>query len=107
MYNIPGRTGSKVEATTIARLAELDEIVGLKEATGSLDEVQEVIRLCGDRIEVYAGDDALTLPIMAVGGTGVISVVANMAPKHSAATLRPAVRATGTRRGDCTTRSCR
>jgi len=85
VYNIPGRTGSKIEATTIARLAELDEIIGLKEATGSLDEVQEVLRLCGDRIEVYSGDDSLTLPVMAVGGCGVISVVANILPKESAA----------------------
>src|ERR1700687_1611798 len=68
VYNIPGRTASKMEATTIARLAQLEHIVGLKEATGSLDEVQEVIRLCGNAIEVYSGDDALTLPIMAVGG---------------------------------------
>ncbi len=85
VYNIPGRTGSKIEASTMARLAELEHIVGLKEATGSLDEVQEVIRLCGDRIEVYSGDDALTLPIMAVGGSGVISVIANIMPKQSAA----------------------
>jgi 4-hydroxy-tetrahydrodipicolinate synthase len=84
VYNIPGRTASKIEATTIARLAELEHIVGLKEATGSLDEVQEVIRLCGDRIDVYSGDDSLTLPIMAVGGVGVISVVANVMPRQSA-----------------------
>jgi len=84
VYNIPGRTASRIEAVTIARLAELDAITGLKDATGSLDEVQEVIRLCGDRIEVYSGDDSLTLPIMAVGGVGVISVVANVAPRHSA-----------------------
>ncbi len=83
VYNIPGRTGSKIEATTMARLAELEHIVGLKEATGSLDEVQEVIRLCGDQIRVYSGDDALTLPIMAVGGSGVISVIANIMPKRS------------------------
>jgi 4-hydroxy-tetrahydrodipicolinate synthase len=87
VYNIPGRTASKIEATTVARLAELDHIVGLKEATGSLDEVQEVIRLCGDRIDVYSGDDSLTLPIMAVGAQGTISVVANIAPKQSAAML--------------------
>jgi len=92
VYNIPGRTGSKIEATTIARLAEIDEIIGLKEATGSLDEAQEVIRLCGDRIELYAGDDALTLPIMAVGGTGVISVASNVAPDRSAATTSAALR---------------
>jgi len=85
VYNIPGRTASKIEATTIARLAELEHIVGLKEATGSLDEVQEVIRLCGNKIEVYSGDDSLTLPLMAVGGAGVISVVANILPKDSAA----------------------
>jgi 4-hydroxy-tetrahydrodipicolinate synthase len=84
VYNIPGRTASKIEATTIARLAELKEIVGLKEATGSLDEAQEAIRLCGDKIEVYSGDDSLTLPILAVGGVGVISVVANVMPKESA-----------------------
>jgi 4-hydroxy-tetrahydrodipicolinate synthase len=84
VYNIPGRTGSKIEAATIARLAQVKEIVGLKEATGSLDEVQEVIRLCGDAIEVYSGDDALTLPIMAVGGTGVISVIANIMPRQAA-----------------------
>ena len=81
VYNIPGRTASKIEATTIARLAELDDIVGLKEATGSLDEVQEVIRRCGDALPVYSGDDALTLPIIAVGGIGVISVVGNCLPK--------------------------
>jgi 4-hydroxy-tetrahydrodipicolinate synthase len=84
VYNIPGRTASKIEATTIARLAELKEIVGLKDATGSLDETQEAIRLCGDKIEVYSGDDSLTLPILAVGGVGVISVVANVVPKESA-----------------------
>jgi len=84
VYNIPGRTGSKIEATTLARLAEIDEIIGLKEATGSLDEVQEVLRLCGDKIEVYSGDDSLTLPVMAVGGVGVISVISNILPKESA-----------------------
>jgi 4-hydroxy-tetrahydrodipicolinate synthase len=84
VYNIPGRTASKIEATTIARLAELEHIVGLKEATGSLDEVQEVIRLCGDKIEVYCGDDSLSLPDMAVGAVGVISVTANFMPKQTA-----------------------
>jgi 4-hydroxy-tetrahydrodipicolinate synthase len=85
VYNIPGRTASKIEATTIARLAEIAEIIGLKEATGSLDEVQEVIRLCGDQLEVYSGDDALTLPIMACGGAGMISVISNILPKECVA----------------------
>jgi len=84
LYNIPGRTASKIEAATVARLAEIEQIVGLKESTGSLDDVQEVIRLCGNRIEVYSGDDSLTLPIMAVGGCGVISVAANIVPRKSA-----------------------
>ncbi len=81
VYNIPGRTASKIEAGTLARLAELPEVIGLKEATGSLDECQEVIRRCGDALPVYAGDDVLTLPIMAVGGVGVISVIGNCAPR--------------------------
>jgi 4-hydroxy-tetrahydrodipicolinate synthase len=87
VYNIPGRTSSKIEATTLARLAELPDIAGLKEATGSLDECQEVIRRCGDALPIYAGDDALTLPIMAVGGVGVISVVSNVVPKAWVETL--------------------
>lgn len=89
-YNIPGRTGSKIEATTLARLAELDGIVGLKEATGSLDEAQEVARLCGDALEIYSGDDSLTLPLMAIGATGVISVVANVWPEQSARSVAAA-----------------
>jgi len=82
VYNIPGRTGSKIEPATIARLADVDHIVGLKESTGSLDDVQEVARLCGDRLEIYSGDDSLTLPIMAAGGCGVISVVSNLIPER-------------------------
>ena len=91
-YNIPGRTASKIEATTLERLAELPEIIGLKEATGSLDECQEVIRRCGDALPVYAGDDALTLPVLAVGGVGVISVVSNIAPKAWVETVEAARR---------------
>jgi 4-hydroxy-tetrahydrodipicolinate synthase len=92
VYNIPGRTASKIEASTLERLCEVEEIVGIKEATGSLDEVQEVIRRCGDRLPVYAGDDVLTLPIMAVGGTGVISVVGNIVPKAWAQAVEAMVR---------------
>jgi 4-hydroxy-tetrahydrodipicolinate synthase len=91
VYNIPSRTASKIEATTLARLAELDDIVGIKEATGSLDEVQEVIRRCGDALAVYSGDDALTLPIIAVGGVGVISVVGNCVPQQWSEAVRAAL----------------
>ena len=90
-YNIPGRTGSKMEATTLAHLAELEGIVGLKEATGSLDEAQEVARRCGDALEIYSGDDSLTLPLIAVGAVGVISVVSNVIPKRSASCVAKAL----------------
>jgi 4-hydroxy-tetrahydrodipicolinate synthase len=91
VYNIPGRTGSKIEATTIARLAELEGIIGLKEATGSIDEAQEVLRLCGDAIDLYSGDDSLTLALIAVGAVGVISVIANALPAASAAAVAAAL----------------
>jgi 4-hydroxy-tetrahydrodipicolinate synthase len=91
LYNIPSRTSSKMEAATIARLSKIEHIIGLKEATGSLDEVQEVIRLCADGFEIYSGDDVLTLPIMAVGGVGVISVIGNLLPKESAAAANAAL----------------
>lgn len=91
VYNIPGRTASKIEAATLARLAEHERIAGVKEATGSLDEVQEVIRRCGDALPVYSGDDALTLPIVAVGGIGVISVIGNCLPARWAATVAAAL----------------
>ncbi|MGA1824757.1 MAG: 4-hydroxy-tetrahydrodipicolinate synthase [bacterium] len=81
VYNIPSRTGINILPETIARLAELKNIVGLKDAAGSLSGTSETIKLCGDKICVLAGDDALALPIMAVGGVGVISVAANIIPQ--------------------------
>jgi 4-hydroxy-tetrahydrodipicolinate synthase len=79
-YNIPGRTASNLSPETIARLAEIEQIVGIKEASGDLDQVSEVVARCPDDFSVLAGDDALTLPILAVGGKGVISVATNVAP---------------------------
>lgn len=84
MYNIPGRTGVNMLPDTVATLAELKSIVGMKEASGSLEQMTEVISLCGENITVVSGDDTLTLPLMAVGGKGVISVIANILPKESA-----------------------
>jgi 4-hydroxy-tetrahydrodipicolinate synthase len=84
VYNIPGRTGSKLEPETLARLAEIDNIAGVKEATGSVDQAIDVIRLCGDRLAVYSGEDSLIFSLMALGGKGVISTVANVAPKETA-----------------------
>ncbi|MGA1868788.1 MAG: 4-hydroxy-tetrahydrodipicolinate synthase [bacterium] len=81
IYNIPSRTGINIHPETIARLAELKNIMGLKDAAGSLSGTSETIKLCGDKISVFAGDDALALPIIAVGGKGVISVAANIIPQ--------------------------
>jgi 4-hydroxy-tetrahydrodipicolinate synthase len=84
VYNIPGRTGSKIEPETLARMAEVKNIAGVKEATGSVDQAIDVIRLCGDRLAVYSGEDTLTFSLMSLGGKGVISTVANVAPKAMA-----------------------
>lgn len=82
VYNIPSRTGSKIEPETLARLSEIKNIAGVKEATGSVDQAIDVIRLCGDQLAVYSGEDSLTFSLMALGGKGVISTVANIAPKE-------------------------
>ena len=80
LYNIPGRTGIELTPQTIARLARHDHIVGVKEATGSIDVASEIITLCGPDFDVVSGDDSLTLPILSVGGRGVISVLSNLLP---------------------------
>jgi 4-hydroxy-tetrahydrodipicolinate synthase len=80
LYNIPGRTGMNMAPETIARLAEVKNIVGIKEASGSIDQWLSIMRLCGPDFCVLAGDDGATLPVMALGGHGVISVVTNLIP---------------------------
>ena len=84
MYNIPGRTGANMLPETVARLAQHPNIVGMKEATGNLEQMTQDIVLCGDQLTYLSGDDTLTLPLMSVGGHGVISVVANIVPKDTA-----------------------
>jgi len=81
LYNVPGRTAVNILPSTVARLAEIENIVAIKEATGDMKQVSEVIRLCRDRITVISGDDFTTLTLLALGGKGVISVSANVAPK--------------------------
>jgi 4-hydroxy-tetrahydrodipicolinate synthase len=88
VYNIPGRTGTNILPDTMARLASIDTVVGVKESTGSLQQVQEMIKVCGDRLTVLSGDDWATLPLLAVGGQGVISVTANIAPQEVAEVIR-------------------
>lgn len=84
IYNIPGRTGVNILPETLARLAEVPHIVGVKEASGNLEQMTQVILACGPEVTVLSGDDTLTLPLMAVGGRGVISVIANFLPREPA-----------------------
>lgn len=84
LYNIPGRTGSNMEPDTIARLSKIDNIVGVKEASGSMKQVTDIIARCGPDFTVVSGEDYLTFPLICVGGKGVISVVSNVEPKGMA-----------------------
>jgi 4-hydroxy-tetrahydrodipicolinate synthase len=80
LYNVPGRTSSNIEPATVARLAKIENIVGVKEASGSVVQQMEVIHAAGPNFRVVSGDDAFTLPLIAAGGVGVISVVSNQIP---------------------------
>ena len=84
LYNIPGRTGINMLPETLAVLADHPNIVGMKEATGNLEQMTHDIILCSAKLSFLSGDDTLTLPLMAVGGKGVISVVANIVPRDVA-----------------------
>jgi 4-hydroxy-tetrahydrodipicolinate synthase len=83
-YNVPGRTSINLLPKTVARLAEIKNIVAIKEASGSLKQISEIISLCGDKITVLSGDDFTVLPALAVGGMGVISVASNVVPQQMA-----------------------
>lgn len=86
LYNIASRTGVNIEPETIAKLArDCKNIVAVKEASGNLDQMSRIKALCGEKFDVISGDDTLTLPLLSIGGTGVISVVANIVPKDVAA----------------------
>ena len=80
LYNIPGRTNVTIAPETIAQLAEIPNIVGIKESTLSMNMVSDIRRLCGEEFAILSGDDPMTLPLLALGGTGVVSVVSNIAP---------------------------
>ena len=80
LYNVPGRTGCNLLPATVAKLADHEKIVGVKEASGNMSQVVELIVLCGDKIAVYSGEDALTVAMMAMGGLGCISVLSNVVP---------------------------
>lgn len=84
IYNIPGRTGTNLLPETLVRLAKIKNIVGVKEASGSLKQMSDVIQLCGSDFDVLSGDDIFTLPLLAIGGKGVISVISNIVPADMA-----------------------
>ena len=80
-YNVPSRTGVEIQPATMAKIAEIPNIAGIKDAGGNMSKTMETIRLVRGKCDVYSGEDALNFPILAVGGVGVISVVSNLAPK--------------------------
>lgn len=82
LYNIPGRTGQNLQPETVARLAEIPNIVAIKEASGNLDAASQIRRLIPAEFQIYAGDDSLTLPLLSVGGAGVISVASHLVGKQ-------------------------
>jgi 4-hydroxy-tetrahydrodipicolinate synthase len=84
LYNIASRTGVNIEPETFAQLSGIKNIIGVKEASGSLEQMSRIRKLCPERFLLISGDDALTLPVMAIGGVGVISVTANIIPRDVA-----------------------
>ena len=92
LYNVPGRTAVDMHNDTVVRLAEISNIVGLKDATGDLDRVPDLVARCGDRIDLYSGDDATGMEFMLAGGRGVISVTANVVPAEMHAMCEAALR---------------
>lgn len=82
LYNVPSRTSSNIEPSTVTRLAEISNIVGIKEASGSITQQMEVLRLVDSKFRVLSGDDSFTFPLMTLGGAGIISVISNEIPKQ-------------------------
>jgi 4-hydroxy-tetrahydrodipicolinate synthase len=91
LYNVPGRTGSNMLAQTTLRLAELPNIVAVKEASGNMDQIMDIIRLAPEGFSVLSGDDAITMPLIACGAEGVISVVANALPEKFTTMVKDAL----------------
>ena len=85
LYNVPSRTGCNMLPATVAELAKHPNIAAIKEASGNMAQIVELFARCGDRIDVYSGEDAITIPMMAMGAKGAISVLSNVAPAQSVA----------------------
>ena len=91
LYNVPGRTGANIEPSTLARLAEVPNIAGVKEASGNMTQIAEVCNAVPEHFLVFSGDDAITLPVIALGGLGIISVASNEIPREMAEMTRAAM----------------
>src|ERR1700746_788044 len=91
LYNVPGRTGANIEPGTLARLAEVPNVLGVKEASGNIETIAEVLNVVPEHFLVFSGDDAITLPLIALGGVGIISVASNEIPAEMAAMTRAAL----------------
>ena len=91
LYNVPGRTGANIEPATLARLAQIPNIIGVKEASGNISQIADVFNAVPDTFLVFSGDDAITLPVIALGGAGIISVASNEIPSEMAAMTRAAL----------------
>src|SRR5438445_1602430 len=92
LYNVPGRTGANIDPGTLARLAEVPNIAGVKEASGNMTQIAEVCSAVPERFLVFSGDDAITLPVIALGGVGIISVASNEIPREMAEMTRAALK---------------
>jgi len=82
LYNIPSRTGINLLPETVVRLAEVDNIIAIKEASGNMDQVSQIRNLVGDKIDIYSGDDSLTLPMLSIGAKGVVSIASHLVGKE-------------------------
>jgi 4-hydroxy-tetrahydrodipicolinate synthase len=91
LYNVPGRTGANIEPATLARLAEVPNIIGVKEASGNIAQIAETCNAVPEHFLVFSGDDALTLPVIALGGVGIVSVASNEIPRELAEMTRAAL----------------
>jgi 4-hydroxy-tetrahydrodipicolinate synthase len=91
LYNVPSRTGTNIEPATLARLAELPNIMGVKEASGNIAQIAEICNAVPEHFSVFSGDDAITLPVIALGGVGIISVASNEIPREMAEMTRAAL----------------
>ncbi len=83
MYSVAGRTGLNIQPKTVLELSEVENIVAIKEASGNISQVAEIAALCGDNIDIYSGNDDQIVPLLSLGGKGVISVLSNVAPKYT------------------------